>query len=167
MPETVESRWPARLVRRAGRAAALCTALALAGAPGFADGFSRRGARPEGCANQRVIPMAASVHSSGEQSCPSVRIGPGIPFVGQLEIFSLGTRSCPVVQTRVPPHNTPVPWPGFDLVRGDSSPIQIRDVECHSGTNLLVIGTSSCSYGPWQNTPSVVYDYSAVRCEDS
>ena len=131
-----------------------------AGAPVAGDGGFRAP-----CPNLGVTSKPARVVDAGHQSCPAVRVGPGLPFVGQLEIFAVGTLSCPVVQTKIPPRNVPTERAGLRVTREQGDPVQTRDVRCSDSTNLLVIGTSSCAYGPWQNTMVRVSTFSSSPCE--
>ena len=119
------------------------------------------------CPNLGVRARAASIIDSGEQDCPAVSIGPGIPFVGQLKIFGLGSKKCPVVQTWFPARSTYVAKRGFRIERGASLPVRSRTVECSTATNLLVIGTSGCLYGTWVMSSARVHDWSERACTES
>jgi hypothetical protein len=133
--------------------------------PGGAGRSGGEGSPTVPCPDLGVVLVHTVVQDVGEQDCPALRVGPGIPFVGQIEIFSIGTRSCPVLQEQIPAHNAPVEKIGFRIAPGDAIPIKIRLVSCSSAENLLVIGTSGCVYGSWAETLTQVVDWREYVCE--
>jgi len=96
--------------------------------------------------------VPAKVIASGEQRCPAFRVGPGIPFVGQLKLFGIGRRRCPLVETLVPAHTEAVVKQGFFVSRGDQVEVRMREVRCGDDSNAFVIGVSNCHREPWRGT---------------
>ena len=134
-----------------------CAAAAIA-----ATLFAMLTAWGRSCPNKGVEFVPAEIKATGEQDCPTVVIGVGIPGIG---IFGarFGASKCPTAETWVGAHHDCVEKKDYSCVEQGTYVVKEREVTCNTKANLIVIGTGNCSKGPWMNETSLK-DYDEAPC---
>ena len=121
-----------------------------------------RGLEAGTCPDQGTKPVPAQIVATGEQRCPAVVVGVGIPGVGQVGI-GFGGGSCPTAETWYGPHNECVEKEGFSCVESGTYDVKSREVTCTTAKNLILIGIPGCEKGPWGSAKTYP-DHAEVSC---
>ncbi len=102
------------------------------------------------CANLGTQGVPETITGGGSQDCPAIQLGVGIPLLGQIKLIVLKGGTCPQSETRVDAHHATSPKDGFQALPNGTYAEYRRDVSCNTGSNVIIIGSGSCSYGSWE-----------------
>lgn len=110
---------------------------------------------PAPCTNSaRASKVSPAEVVKGELTldCASVHFGGFIPGYGGFELFGLGHRSCPAVETYIPSHYGATPAFCRDCEWRDGATIRERENACSEEVNFIFFAMPNCVRGEWVNT---------------